>query len=212
MGDVRLGRAQGPGTEAVYFDDNSLIMDPEPTATPVYEFSNPQKRAWDLVVDTKNLIVRINTDRTRYEKTLRSKMDKQLFRLQQSIASMHTRALLYDRNKVEYVWEKEAVTALDVMDVAHMQTAEFHRDYREAERKHKEAERLLKNHRDIIQKPEEIEQKLEMNAKELYFAKKEVDRFTTLYNRFVEQFNHISKQKEEHIAKTLKEHFDLHRP
>ncbi|MFP4466948.1 MAG: hypothetical protein ACLFP1_07850 [Candidatus Goldiibacteriota bacterium] len=211
-GGINLGRAQGPGTEAVYFDDTSLITDPEATPTPIYEVPDPEKKAWADLWDAKNLIVRINTDRKRYEKRLRSNMDKQLLRMQKSIASMHIKALLYDRDKVEYVWEKTVDEALDQMDVAYMQTDEFHRDYREAERKQKEARRLWEKHSDVIQRPDEVKKQIEMNDKELYFAKKEVDRFTDLYNRYVLQFNKISREKEVHIAESLNRHRKLHRP
>jgi len=207
-----LKNVKGGGTEPVYFDDNTLIKDPTPIATPITKTSVNQVNVWDVVHDSKLLLIRVETDLPRYEKKMRETMDAKLLEMDKLTASMHTYAVLNERDKIETIWQQQAEETIREINVFRGQVDEMHEDYVSILENQEAAAKILKKGDSSIQMLEEIKAKFEQNEKRLYFAKKGIDKFTDLFNRYIEQFNKVSERKEGKAAKLIEEHEELHRP
>jgi hypothetical protein len=212
-GEVKIGgAAEGPGTEAVFFDDASLVTTPVPTATMIVVFNKKDVSAWQYLTDVKTYLFRINTDSKRYEAQLRSKMDGLLLDMGKSIASVHTYAAIHERDKVETKWAKYADKAEYTLQHARLQVDEFHEDYYEIENGMKIVEKILKENPETIQRLDEAQDRYNKNKKEMFFAQKKVVKFTDLFNSYVRQFNEMAEKKEYKVKKLITEHEELHRP
>ncbi|PKL91485.1 MAG: hypothetical protein CVV21_07830 [Candidatus Goldiibacteriota bacterium HGW-Goldbacteria-1] len=212
-GEVKIGgSAEGPGTEAVFFDDATLVTTPVPTATMIIVFHNKDVNIWQCLTDAKTYLWRINTDSKRYDAQLRTKMDGLLLDMGKSIASVHTYAALHERDKVETKWAKYADKAEYTLQHARLQVEEFHEDYYEIENNMKIVEKILKDNPEKIQRLDEAQDRYNKNKKEMFFAQKKVVKFTDLFNSYVRQFNAMAEKKEYKIKKLITEHEELHTP
>ncbi|MCE5300198.1 MAG: hypothetical protein LLG37_04915 [Spirochaetia bacterium] len=211
-GPVTLGGREGPGTEADFFDDESLVSTPEPTATPNYSFKTPEKEAWVALTDAKALINRCNKDLPRCTKVMKEDFMKQYNAMGGVVASIHTQALLDRRDQVEYAWEESVEKTRHTLALGEEWTNEFFEDYNEAVKKQERVTQLLKKFRSKILQPDEVEQKQSHNKEELFFLKKDIEKFRELYNANADRFNGMLLKKEEKVNQLLNEHYELYRP
>ena len=187
-------------------------MEPTPIATPVTRTSESQIKLWNLVHDSKLLLTRIETDLPRYEKKMREVMDKKLFEMDKITASIHTYAVVNERDKIETIWQQQAESTIKELNVFRGQVDEMHQDFYEIKDNQEAALKLLNSGDSSIQMLDEIRAKFEQNERRLYFAQKGITKFTELFNRYVAQFNTVSERKEGKTAKLIQEHEELHRP
>ena len=215
-GDVRLGggAATGRGTDPVYFDDDSLIHTPVPTPTAIYNVTKYEKQAWDRLSMTKNLIERCETDLTRYEKFMRKEFMSDLNEMMDVASRIHTYAVLHRRDQVEHAWSEKVRNAENTLAICEEYVDEFNEDYREMKRNQKKAIALVKKYKKKrkIQRPAEMEQLYQLNKEQMFYVKKRIDYFTKLYNNYVASFKKMIRDKEQKVAKLLKDHYDLHKP
>jgi hypothetical protein len=211
-GEAKIGGAKGPGTEPIYFNDESLIKEPEPTATAITVTSKNEIDVWHMLEDSKALLLRCTIDTKRYGAQLRKNMDGSLLEMGNSIASMHTYAVLHDRDKVETVWTAAADKAQLTLERARLQVDEFHQDYYLMQKDQLIVKKLLAKADNGIQRPAEASSQFESNQKELFFAEKKIVKFTDFFNDYVRQFNEMAAKKEDKVTTLIKEHEELHRP
>ena len=211
-GGMRLGGNYGKGTDAIHFDDNSLIATPVPSSTPIYKVTKQETELWTNIKDTKDLLYRCRTDLKRYEKFMRKEVMKDINNLKKAISSMHTYALLNKRDVVEHIWNENDIKAQNTLALCEEYKNEFHENYAQMVINQKKIEDSLKKYRDVIQNPEQIEKEYELNKKDMFFTKKKIDYFTLLYEDYVSKYNQTVAEKEKKVEKLLAEHYDLHKP
>ncbi len=211
-GGIRLGGDYGKGTDPIHFNDQSLISTPVPTATPDIAFENQEKKAWDLVRNTRDLLIRCRTDLSRYEKSFRKEFNNNLNKMQKAVASLHTYAVLHNRDVVEMVWSEAADAALRTLSIAEEHSSEFYEDYSQMEKNQEEALNVLRKSKASIQQPVEIEKEIERNKKEMFFVKKKIDYFDSLFRDYAAKYNKTVDEREKRVAQLIKQHEDLHRP
>lgn len=211
-GEMRLGGNYGKGTDAIHFDDNSLIATPVPQATPIYKVTKQEVEIWNNIRDTKDLLYRCRVDLKRYEKFIRKEFMNDLNNLKKAISSMHTYALLNKRDVVEHIWNENLKKAQDTLAICEEYKNEFHENYAQMAIYQKNIEDGLKKYESLIQNPEQIKKEYELNKKDIFFIKKKIDYFTLLYEDYLSKFNQTVAEKENKVNKLLAEHYDLHKP
>jgi hypothetical protein len=209
---MRLGGNYGKGTDAILFDDNSLIATPVPTPTPKYKFTKQEAELWDSIRDTKDLLYRCRVDLKRYEKFMRKELLNDINNLKNAISSMHTYAVLYKRDVVEHVWNENFVKAQNTLALCEEYKNEFQENYTQMQANQKKVEIGMQQYKDIIQNPEQLQKEYELNKKDMFFIKKKIDYFTQLYEKYASLFNQTVEEKEKKVQKLLAEHYELHKP
>lgn len=211
-GEMRLGGNYGKGTDALHFDDDSLIATPVPSVTPIYKVTKQEIDLWNNIKDTKDLLYRCRTDLKRYERFMRKEFMNDINNLKKAISSMHTYALLNKRDVVEHIWNENLVKIQNTLALCEEYKNEFQENYIQMVKYQKNIENGLKKYKDVIQNPGQIEKEYELNKKDLFFIKKKIDYFTLLYEDYVSKYNQTVAEKEKKVEKLLAEHYDLHKP
>jgi hypothetical protein len=211
-GGMRLGGNFGKGTDAILFDDNTLVSTPVPTVTPIYKFTKEQTELWSAIRDTKDLLARCRVDLKRYEKFMRKEVMNDINNLKKAISSMHTYALLNKRDVVEHIWNENLTKAQNTIALCEEYKNEFQENYIQMEKNQKFVEIGLQKNKNLIQNPEQLVKEYELNKKDMFFIKKKIDYFTLLYEDYVSKFNQTVAEKEKKVEKLLAEHYELHKP
>jgi hypothetical protein len=209
---MRLGGEYGKGTEPVFFNDESLVSTPVPTITPVFTIKTPEKQAWEIVRNTKDLLIRCRTDLKRYEKSMRKEFMSNLNEMEKAISMLHTYALLHKRDEVEYVWAQSAGKAERTLAQCEDWADEFNENYRQMQKNQKKTERLLDKKSRLIQQPDQIEKEYSANKEDMFYTKKKIDYFNNLFHEYVAKYNKAVDEKEKLTGKLLQEHYELHKP
>ncbi len=211
-GQVNLGGAKGPGTEAVHFDDESLISTPVPTSTPNYSFKTPEIEVWQALTDTKSMINRSKKDLVRYEATFRKDFMKSLNEMGSVVASMHTEGLVDKRDQVEFAWEEKVDGAEHSLALAEEWNNEFKEEYKLMGKNQRRVEELLRKFRLKIMRTDEVMKKHESNKEEMFFLKKDLDKFNNLFESYVQKYQDMVRTKDERVNKLLNDHYELYKP
>jgi uncharacterized protein YdcH (DUF465 family) len=211
-GGIKLGGEYGKGTEPMHFDDNTLIATPVPTVTPIIKVANPEKKAWEDVRNTRDLIKRCETDLPRYEKFMRREFMSNLNEMQVAITTIHTYALLHKRDEVEYVWGQAAGKGEKTLATCEDWVAEFRENLDSMNKNQYRVDRIVREHAKVIQQPGQIMKEWEVNKREMFWAKKKIDYFENLFEQYVSKYNQAIKEKDALVEKLLSEHQELHKP
>jgi hypothetical protein len=211
-GGIRLGGDFGKGTEPMLFDDQSLIATPVPTVTPIIKLTNPEKNAWEDIRNTKDLIMRCNTDLPRYEKFMRKEFMSNLNEMQKAITTIHTYALLHKRDEVEYVWGRAASKGGQTLSICEEYVSEFNENLDSMKKKQSRVDSILKKHAKGIQQPDQIRKEWKSNKKQMFFTKKKIEYFESLFEGYASKYNKTIRDKEALVEKLLTEHQELHKP
>ncbi|HPD18708.1 MAG TPA: hypothetical protein PLF61_03475 [Candidatus Goldiibacteriota bacterium] len=211
-GEMRIGGQYGKGTDAIYFDDNSLIATPVPTSTPIYKMTKQEIELWENIRNTKDLLYRCRVDLERYEKFMRKEFMNDINNLKQVIASMHTYALLNKRDVIEHLWNENLTKAQNTLALCEEYKDEFQENYVQMESNQKALEEGIAKYKNLVLNPEEIQKEYELNKKDMFFIKKKIDYFTLLYEDYVSKFNQTVAEKDKKVEKLLAEHYELHKP
>lgn len=211
-GPVSLGSVKGPGTEANIFDDDSLIYTPVPTATPVFSVKTPEIEAWNLLVDTKSLLLKDTKETKEYNTAFRKDFMKSYNAMGTVVGKIHTEALLDKRDQVEYDWENQVDKAEHFLALAEEWANEFNDDYKVMVKNQARVQMLLKKFREKIQRTNEVELKYKHNDEEMFYIKIEIDKFNELFKNYVFKYQAMIKTKEDKVNKLLNDHYELYKP
>ena len=96
---LSMGMVKGPGTEAAVFNDDSLIHTPVPTFTPIYSVKTPEKEVWNLLGDTKSIIIKDNKETKNYNAAFRKNFMNNYNEMGKVVGKLHTQALLDKRDR-----------------------------------------------------------------------------------------------------------------
>lgn len=211
-GGIRLGGDFGKGTDPVMFDDESLVSTPVPTMTPDIKIEKQEKQAWETVRNTRDLIKRCTTDLPRYEKFMRKEFMSNLNEMQKSMTTMHTYALLYKRDEIEYVWGNAAKKGEQTLAICEEYADEFNENYDQMIKNQKAVMKIMTKYSSKIQQPGEIRREWEENKKQMFWAKKKIDYFNGLFLDYVGKYNKALEEKDRRVEKLLEEYKELHKP
>ena len=207
-----MGGNFGKGTDAVFFNDESLVSTPVPTVTPAIRIEKPEIKAWDNIRNTRDLIKRCTTDLPRYEKFMRKEFMSNLNEMQKVITTLHTYALLYKRDEVEYVWGNAAKKGEKTLATCEEFASEFNENYDQMIKNQKAVMKLLSKASAKIQQPDQVRQEWENNREQMFWAKKKIDYFNSLFVDYVAKYNKAIDEKDKLVEKLLTEHRELHKP
>lgn len=211
-GGIRLGGDFGKGTDPVLFDDETLISTPVPTMTPDIKLEKQEKKAWDDIRNTRDLLMRCKTDLVRYEKYMRKEFMSNLNEMQKVITTFDTYALLYKRDQVEHVWAIAADKGQQTLAMCEEYADEFNENYDDMVRNQKSVMKLLSRSSSKIQQPDQIRREWEVNKERMFWTKKKIDYFNSLFVNYVRKYNRVIDEKDKKVEKMLKEHYELHKP
>jgi hypothetical protein len=211
-GGIRLGGDFGKGTNPVMFDDESLVSTPVPTMTPDIKLEKQEKQAWNDIRNTRDLLKRCQTDLVRYEKFMRKEFMSNLNQMQKSISTIHTYALLYKRDEVEYIWGNAASKGEQTLATCEEYANEFNENYEQMIKNQKSVMKLLSKSSSKIQQPGEVRREWEENKKQMFWTKKKIDYFNGLFLDYVAKYNRVIDEKDRLVEKMLSEHKELHKP
>ncbi|MEI7542475.1 MAG: hypothetical protein WCJ94_04415 [bacterium] len=209
---LSMGMVKGPGTEAAVFNDDSLIHTPVPTFTPIYSVKTPEKEVWNLLGDTKSIIIKDNKETKNYNAAFRKNFMNNYNEMGKVVGKLHTQALLDKRDQVEYEWEGTVDKTEQTLALAEEWANEFNEDYKIAEKNQARVEQLLKKYSDQIQRTNEVELKYKHNDEDMFYLKKQIDKFNELFKTYVFKYQEMIKAKEDKVNKLLNEHYELYKP
>jgi hypothetical protein len=209
---LQMGGNFGKGTDAVFFNDKSLVSTPVPTMTPDVKIEKQEINAWNNIRNTKDLIKRCTTDLPRYEKYMRKEFMSNLNEMQKAITTLHTYALLYKRDEVEYVWGNAAKKGEQTLATCEEFANEFNENYDQMVKNQKAVMKLLSKASAKIQQPVQVRQEWESNREQMFWAKKKIDYFNGLFMDYVSKYNKTIDEKDKLVQKLLDEHKELHKP